>query len=196
MGIPTPNADSVKTLPLFRPEALAARENLHGEILGIRAFSPVFLVTFFAFTAIAALVFLLVARYEPTAKAWGQVISLPKDNASPIEATFDVPAAWTPGVHNGSSLVVHCSGCKRGLSFKGTIRNVSPVQPTGANVVSSNSKIAGAVSTVTVALSPINSLPVDLQQLHQGAKLEAEFPLETRPLIRLLTGALVPYIGH
>lgn len=192
MGISTPNADSAKTLPLFRPEALAARENLHGEVLGIHAFSPAFLVTFFAVTAITALVFLSVAKYEPTAKAWGEVISLPKDNAAQLEATFDVPLAWTPGVHNGSHMVVHCSGCKRDLSFKATITKLSPVQRTGANVVSPNSEVAGAVSRVTVALSPLNSLPVDLEQLHQGAKLEAEFPLESRPLIRLLTGALVP----
>src|SRR6185437_1783017 len=192
MGTCTPNAGSAKTLPLFRPEALAARENLHGEVLDIRAFSPVFLFTFFGATALATLVFLLVAKYEPRAKARGEVISLSQEDGSPLKATFKVPLAWTAELHTGSRLIVHCSGCKHELSLNGTITELSPVKHTGAHVASPNSDPAGTLSRVTVALSPLNSLPMNVEQLHQGAKLEAEFPLESRPLIRLLTGALVP----
>jgi hypothetical protein len=55
------------TLPLFRPEALAAQETMHGDVLRIRPLSLVFFLSLAAALGAALLIYLITGRYHKTA---------------------------------------------------------------------------------------------------------------------------------
>lgn len=185
------NADCSQPLPLFRPEALAAREKLEGEILSIRAFSLSAFLVLAGGAVASALVFLLFAQYEPRATISGSISSVTTDTASKngasSNATFYAPGKCIQNVHPGSRLTVHWPVSSHRTSLPGIVVDIKPAG-TPAGAASSHLAIPAPVYKVTVAIS-LNSRPAVAEQLHPGAKLEADFPLARRPLLRWLIGA-------
>jgi hypothetical protein len=187
----TRNVDSASPLPLFRPEVLAARQNFHGEVLLIRPFSLSFLCLIGIGIAAVTVGFFSLAPYTPTAKVQGDVSFDSSRDAghsrSHLTATFYVPAAFTGRIQADSRLVLHCFRCSHGATLRGIVIGVSPVQPSVGSVSSTLAR-SGPLRKVTVALSPVSLPPASAEPLQPGAKLEAEFPLTPRPLIRSLIG--------
>lgn len=185
------NADCSQPLPLFRPEALAAREKLQGEILSIRSFSLSAFLVLVGGVAACALVFLLFAQYEPRATVSGSISSVTTDtggnNDASSSATFYAAGKCIQNVHPGSRLSVHWPLSSRRTSLTGIVVGITPAE-TPAGVAPSPLAIPEPFYKVTVAI-PLNSLPAAAERLHPGAKLEAEFPLARRPLLRWLIGA-------
>lgn len=190
MEAATRNPDSATPLPLFRPEALAARQNFHGEVLSIRQFSLVFLCCLTACVTAAALAFLLLARYTPTAKVLGEISSEDSPQTAnahaPLVATFHVGAELVSTIQSGTPLMLRCVRCSRAVFLKGTVVSVTELQPSAA--ASTGLARPGSVHQVTVAVSPLDSPPTSGNELKPGMKLEAEFPLARRTLFRGLIG--------
>jgi hypothetical protein len=191
MDAATRNVDSASPLPLFRPEVLVARQNFHGEILFIRPFSLSFLCLLGISIVAVAAAFLLLAQYTPTAKSQGDLSLNPgtETGSSPFRfaATFYVPSAWTGSIQRGSRLLLHCVRCAYRAPLSGTVLSVSSVERS-TSTVSTDLARPGPLHKVTVAVSPVNSPPASAERLQPGAKLEAEFPLPPRSLIRSLIG--------
>lgn len=179
-------------MPLFRPEALAAREKLQGEILSIRPFSSSAFLMLVGGVITCALGFLLFSQYEPRATVSGSISSIATDTArhkdALSKATFYAPGKWMQNIHPGSRLTVHWPLSSHRASLSGIVVGVRPVANPAAGSASPDLAIPGPVYEVTVAIS-LNSLPPGADRLHPGAKLDAEFPLERRPLLRWLIGA-------
>jgi hypothetical protein len=168
-GAPTP-------LPLFRPEALAAQESLHGEILLIRPLSLTFLVWLGIALGGALLGFLFLGRITETAQVTG--VLLPGEAASPsspMEAGLDVPLSMAPFVQVGTSLVIRCPGCT-GLGQKLT-GNVVRIENPGAQ--ESTMRV-----TVALPLEIVPSLPKE--RVVSSITVEAEVPLGRTSLIHWL----------
>jgi hypothetical protein len=184
------NAESTQPLPLFRPEALAAREKLQGEALSIRAFSSSAFLVLVGGVIACALVFLLLGQYEPRATVTGSISSVTTAGSQKTpssNATFYAPGQCIQNVHPGSRLAVYWPRSSQRASLPGVVVGIRPAEsPVGA--ASSHLALPGPVYQVTVAI-PLNSLPAAAKQLHLGAKLEADFPLARRPLLRWLIGA-------
>ena len=184
------NAESTQPLPLFRPEALAAREKLQGEILSIRAFSLSAFMVLAGGVVACALVYLLVARYEPRATVSGSISSVTSagsQKSASSTATFYAPGKFIQNVHPGSRLTIYWPLSSHRASLPGVVVAIRPVE-TPADAASSHLAIPEPVYQVTVAIS-LNSLPAARERLYPGAKLEADFPLARRPLLRWLIGA-------
>lgn len=177
----TQNADCPEPLPLFRPEALAARQNLEGHVLTIRTLSLRLFVFLAALVCAAAIVFGLVATYAPMMKSSGALYRVDKAAGPRLQAIFYVPEKWTKSIQPGSRLQVRCSRCSHPIFLSGTVAELIP-----ATEVSSNVAQPEPVSRVTVILSKQNSSPRDSDGLQPGATLEAEFPLQRRPVIQWL----------
>lgn len=179
-------------MPLFRSEALAAREKLQGEILSIRPLSLSAFLVLIGGVAACALGFLQFSQYEPRATVSGSISSITTDSAgqkdASSKATFYAPGKWMRNVHTGSTLTVHWPPSSHRASLSGVVIGIRPVENPAAGGVSPDLAIPGPVYKVTVAIS-LNSLPAGTNRLHPGAKLEAEFPLERRPLLRWLIEA-------
>lgn len=186
------NTESSQPLPLFRPEALAAREKLQGEILSIRPYSSSAFLVLAAGIMACALGFLLFAQYEPRATVSGSISSVTRDTARQKSAsstgTFYVPGKYIQNIHPGSRLTVRWQLSSHRASLQGVVGGITPLQNSAAGVASPDLAIPGPVYKVVVDIS-LNSLPGAVDRLHPGAKLQAEFPLERRPLLRWLIGA-------
>lgn len=170
-------------LPLFRPEAVAARQAAQGQVLTIRPFPWTWFMGLIAFFLASALGLLLFSRYQPRATVSGAISSM-KSVPAPahLETTFYIPQKWTRNLHPGTSVVVHCAHCP-GRALTGVVTAIA------ADDTSPELARPGPFFKVTVAVSLPNSLPAGTEQFRPGTKLEAEFPLERRPLIRALIGA-------
>lgn len=191
MEAATRNPDSANPLPLFRPEALAARQSLHGEVLSIRPFSWRFLCWLGAVIGVIAFIYLLAAQYTPTAKILGKISSQPALESAPdhqpLKAKFYIDESKAFRIQPGARVPLRCSGCPQPFSFSGIVTGVEAVPPS-ADAASTNLARPGPVREVTVALSPVKPPPASSKRLTPGATLEAEFPLARRPLIRWLIG--------
>lgn len=185
----TRNVDSASPLPLFRPEVLAARQNFHGEVLLIRPFSLSFLCLIGIGIAAVTVGFFSLAPYTPTARVQGDVSFDTSRDAGPsrshLTASFYVPAAMASRIQAGSRLALHCFRCSHDARLRGIVVGVSPIQPSVGSVSNTLAR-PGPLRKVTVAVSPGNWPPAIAERLQPGAKLEAEFPLTPKPLIRSL----------
>jgi hypothetical protein len=54
-----------QALPLFRPEALAAQETMHGDVLRIRPLPLIFFLWLGAALGAVAIIYLVAGHYEP-----------------------------------------------------------------------------------------------------------------------------------
>jgi hypothetical protein len=161
-------------LPLFRPEALAAQESLHGEILLIRPLSLAFLMWLGIGVGAALLALLFFARVPESSPVSGVLLPMAAGGlASRWEASFDVPSSLAPFVKTGTSLVIRCPGCTD-LGQK----------PTAHVVRIDNLGSQGAIRA-TAALPPeiASSLRGDSAG---GITVEAEVPTGRVSLIRWL----------
>jgi hypothetical protein len=170
-------------LPLFRPEAVAARQAVQGQVLTIRPLPWMWFAWLIATIIASALALLLFSHYQPRARASGVVSSVSAaSTGAHLEATFDISQEWTGALHPGTSLLVHCAHCSD-PAFTGIVTGIVP------DGVSPELARSEPVYKVTVAVSIPNSLSAGTEQFRPGTKLEAEFPLQRRPLIRALIGA-------
>lgn len=186
------NAESSQPLPLFRAEALAAREKLQGEILSIRPFASSEFLVLVAGVFACVLGFLLLAPYAPRATVSGSISSITTNTASAAgassQARFYAPGKWMQNIHPGARLTVHWPLSSSRASLSGIVVGVRPAESPVAGAALPHLARPGNLYEVTVAIS-LNSLPAKADRLRPGAKLEAEFPLERRPLLRWLIGA-------
>lgn len=104
--------ETLRSLPLFRPEVMAAHGNLHGEILLIRPLSITFLIWLGVGLGVAVLGLLFFARIPESVPVTGVLLSIgtPKSGSQP-EASLDVPPQLAPFLRVGTSMVVRCPGC-------------------------------------------------------------------------------------
>ncbi len=188
MQLPGPNADCPQPLPLFRPEALAARQNLHGRVLRIRSFSFGFLAWLAASVCVLFSAYVALARYVPTIKISGVVSDVETPDHGSMQVIFSVPVKWTRSIQPGSQLVLHCSRCSRPVSFRGIVAGFGPSLETTARETSTKLATPEPVCKVTVTLLKQNSPMKGPDRLQPGTTLEAEFPLEPRPLFQWLMG--------
>jgi hypothetical protein len=160
-------------LPLFRPEALAAQESQHGEILLIRPLSLGFLIWLGIGVGAVLLTLLFFARIPDAAQASG--VLLPAEagsSASRGEAIFDVPSSLAPFVKTGTSLVIRCPGCAD-LGPKLTA-NVVRIEGSGSQTIR---------ATVALPSEIISKLRKDAQR---SVGVEAEVPTGRTSLIHWL----------
>jgi hypothetical protein len=103
------------SLPLFRPEALAAQQRSQGEILLIRPLSLIFFGWLGIGVAGMLFGYLALGHYTERARAPafltphpGRVLS---STGQPLEAFFYFPAQWLPFVKPGNHMTLYCQGC-------------------------------------------------------------------------------------
>jgi hypothetical protein len=183
--------NSVKPLPLFRPEALAAvQQKFHGEIILVRPFSLMLLGWFGVGITAAVLGFLLLGQYTERVRVPG---TLTKSHAadsgassSNLTAEFYVPVAWIGQLHRGSKLSLRCEFCSAQFAQQtGTVLEI-PDAPLGQTELSHmDLNLAGPVYKIAVALPPPAAQILQLNPSPQtGMRLEAEIPLGRKPLIK------------
>ena len=167
-------------LPLFRPEAIAAQERTHGEILLIRPLSLAFLLWLGIGLGAASLGFLMFGRVTDTTQVAGVLLRGPSpSSAAPTVVRLDLPASIAPFVQAGTSLVLRCPGCADpGQKLSTSVVEVGhPPQP-------------GSPIRVTVALPPeaLAALPHnnEAEVNNAGVALEVEVPLGRTSLIHWL----------
>lgn len=193
MEAATRNAESPQSLPLFRAEALAARQKIQGEALFIRPFSFAFFLLLIASLAAADLGFLLLAHVEPrmaiSTSLTRPFVAPGSNGPAQTEAVFDVPESLALNIRPGLLVPVRCQHCGSSSFHRGTVTSVEPIRERAQNSTSAGSAVLEATFRVSVAVTPFNPLPGPAQ-LQQGAKFEAEFPLKRRPLIDWLIGSV------
>jgi len=156
-------------LPLFRAEALAARQqNAQGEILLIRPFSLVFLCWLGVTVAATALGFLFLGHAPENLRIAGTIASSPEP-----QAVFHVPESQRQMFQPGRDLLVRCASCTQPL----TGRIISVSHNTSSEMGQSGP--TRPYSTVTVALP-------QQEQMRPGAGVEAEIQLGRKSLIAWL----------
>ena len=166
-------------LPLFRAEALAARQqNAHGDILLIRPLSLVLLCWLGVLIAAGVIGFLLLGHYTEKIQVKG-VVTPSQAGAPELAVLFTVPTAHLNTIRPGRALLVRCPACAR--SFRGTITSISG--PTHSQPdISRQTNVASAMTElrVTIAAAPQDSA------LPPGARLEADVPIGSKRLIQWL----------
>lgn len=122
------------SLPLFRPEALAAQQKFQGEILLIRPFSLIFFG--WLGIGIAAMVFGYLALGHYTERARAPAFLEPRQEevlsatAHPLEAVFYFPARWLSSIQPGEQLRLYCQSCADpSQALTGTVMEVTAAQP-------------------------------------------------------------------
>lgn len=194
MEAATRNAESPQSLPLFRAEALAARQKIQGEALFIRPFSFAFFLLLIASLAAISLGFLLLAHFEPrvpvSASLTRPLAAPGNDVPAEMDAVFNVPEALALNIRPGLVVPVRCQHCGSDTVHRGTVTRVEPLPGASQNAISARPTVSDAAFRITVAVTPFNPPPATAQS-QQGAKFEAEFPLKRRPLIRWLIGPAI-----
>ncbi|HEX7287078.1 MAG TPA: hypothetical protein VF532_12900 [Candidatus Angelobacter sp.] len=158
-----------KPLPLFRAEALAARQQgTQGDILLVRPLSLAFLSWLGVAIAALAIAYLFVGHYSPTQRMEGTVTSAVEEHSSSLEAGFDLPQPNGQTLRPGQDVLIRCTTCIGPLP--GTIVSVSRIPSDSSN---------------SIHFAMIISLAHG-QQLPAGTQIQAEIQLEKKPLIAWL----------
>ena len=166
-------------LPLFRPEALAERQQkFYGEILLIRSFSLTFFTVLGTAIATVVLGFLLLGHYTERIHVLGTVAS------SEREAELYVPQPGLALLHPGDRIVVRCRACtlSSDASQNATVTqiNSTAVSPEEAST-QLHITAQDPMYKVVVTLSPQTAA-------HGGTRVEADLPVRRRPLLQWLFG--------
>jgi len=162
-------------LPLFRAEALAARQHgTKGEILLIRPLSLVLLGWLGVALAASAIGFLVLGKYTPTQKIEATINATAPMRGGKTAVVLALTNSQLHSLRPGQELRVRCPGCESALA--GTIISISPDPPVSADAGANH-----VASAVMIAL-PHNS------ELTSGTKVQAEIQLQKRPLIAWLLG--------
>jgi hypothetical protein len=194
----TTTHDSGATLPLFRPEALAARQQKdYGEVILIRPLSLMLLGWFALGITTAILGFLLLGQYTERGHVSGVITAAraagPSSNAPSMEAEFYVPGRWASRLRPGSVLALRCDTCPAQSARQSAIVVAVSDEPMGAAERSLvDPALAGPAFSVPMYRVKV-SLPPPAAQLAQfnslpqtGTRVEAEIPLGRKPLIKWL----------
>jgi hypothetical protein len=191
-------AHDSSTLPLFRPEALAARQQKdYGEVILIRPLSLMLLGWFALGITTAILGFFLLGQYTERGHVSGIVTAArpagSSSNAPSMEAEFYVPGRWTSQLRPGSVLALRCDTCPAQFARQSAVVLTVSDEPLAAAERSQlGRELAGpAFSTpmyrVKVSLPPPAAQLAQLNSLPQtGTRVEAEIPLGRKPLIKWL----------
>lgn len=191
MEAATRNAEPAQSLPLFRAEALAARQKIQGEALFIRPFSLSFFVILIACLIAVSMGFLLLAHFQPRATVVGSMAQPLHEagHSAQAEAVFYVPQTLGVNLRPGFLVPVRCRQCSSSSFHSGTVTSVEPTEGVHQNTSLADPGVSGATYKVTLAVTPFNP-PSGAARLQQSAKLEAEFPLQRRSLIHSLIGSV------
>jgi hypothetical protein len=158
-----------KPLPLFRADALAARQQgTQGDILLVRPLSLAFLSWLGVAIAALAITYLFLGHYTPTQQMEGTVTRTREARSSLLEAAFDLPRSKAQTLRQGQDVFIRCTTCMGPLP--GTIVSISRIPSDSANSIH---------VAMTIALP-------QGQQLPAGTKVQAEIRLEKKPLIAWL----------
>ncbi|MBZ5522889.1 MAG: hypothetical protein LAP21_11685 [Acidobacteriia bacterium] len=161
---------------LFRQEALDSQEQkLYGDILLIRPLSLALLA--WVGTGLAALMAAVLVWGEYTEKA--RVTGVLRATSGRLEAYLEVPARLTTHLHQGTHVPVICPSCpeKQWSGSTGTVSAISSLAPDTAEGTIRSTALREPLYRVVVALDAGPSLP-------EGTRIEADLPLERRPLLR------------
>jgi hypothetical protein len=175
------NGNGTPALPLFRAEAMAARQNNQGDILLIRPFSLLFLSWLGVGITLALLCFLIFGRYAPRTRVMATITSAKQSAFSVSLQDF---AGESSQIAPGRQLFVRCTGCS---SFV-------PADVTSVSAASSVTNCSGPdCSQLQKPQSPASSISVSLvlegtapARLAVGSRLEIEVSHPSRRLIRWL----------
>jgi hypothetical protein len=172
----TNSQTDAQPLPLFRPEALAAQEKGHGEVLRIRLIPLAFFPWLALTVAAVALAYLLTGHYTEKLQVTG-FLSAEPGRADRAQAFLVVPARWVGAFVPGARIAVRCPGCSDvGRRLAAQVVEVSPLADQNAPTF----KILLALpSDISNFLPPPRSP-------QSSTRLEAEIPLGRRPLIHWL----------
>lgn len=176
--MPPPGTNSqaeaaANSLPLFRPEAMAAQESLHGEILLIRPLSVALLVWMGIGLGVALLASLFFARIPNAAPITGVLFPAgAASSASQLEAGLDVPSSLAPFVKVGTSLVIRCPGCNH--PGQKLTANVIRIENSGSQTLRATVAFPPEIARSMRSDSPAN------------AAVEAEIPTGRTSLIHWL----------
>jgi hypothetical protein len=189
MALSGTNSQAVaQPLPLFRPEALAAQERMHGDVLRIRPLSLAFFPCLGAALLAVALAYLFAGHYTETGRVTGFLLAQPQATTAPASATrpstelpsqalFVVPGRWIGAVQRGATVEVRCPGCADpGRKLVAEVVDVSQSSDQNAATY----KIILALPSDSSVFLPRTSSP------QSSTRLEAEIPLGRRPLIHWL----------
>jgi hypothetical protein len=158
-----------KPLPLFRAEALAARQQgTQGDILLVRPLSLAFLSWLGVAIAALAIAYLFLGHYAPIQRMEGTVTRVAGESSRLLEADFALPPRRVQALRQGQDVLLRCTTCMS--SLPGTIVSVSRILPDSSN---------STHFAMTIALP-------QGQQLPAGTKVQAEIQLEKKPLIAWL----------
>jgi hypothetical protein len=174
-----------RTQPLFRPEALAAQEKLHGEVLLIRPFPVAFFVCLVAAVGAVVLGFLVTGHYTEEARVSATLVSNRFSASSPaghdqLEAVFNLPKPLMHAVHPGQAVTLRSPGGHGpGRGLTGTVLQISLVRP-GADAAEGTSRVA-------IALPPeASQWFTQTSSAQRDGKFEMEILLGRKPLLRWL----------
>jgi hypothetical protein len=184
---PGPEEEERQPLPLFRPEALASQQQkLYGEILLIRPLSLAFLSWLGVAIAGSVLGFLLLGQTTEKARVSGILRPAQGDPLGLTEAELFIPDGILRFVQPGKQLLLVGPGSQRQSVTVKRIFN-SVISPGEASSLGEKSAAAIRIHIVEVTLSS----PISASLSAAGSSLprvEAEVPLEKKPLIKWLFG--------
>lgn len=175
LSVPANGRTELPASSLFRQEALDARQQkLYGEILLIRPLSLLFLA--WLGTGLTALVAAVLLWGEYTEKA--HVTGVLRASSGRIAAYLEVPARFTTHLRKGTQVPVSCpASAKKQWESTGTISAIASVAPASTKAAIGSASPGEPVYGVVVELDAGLSLP-------EGTRIEADLPLERRPLLR------------
>lgn len=172
------NGNGTPALPLFRAEAMAARQSNQGDILLIRPFSLLFLSCLGIGITLALLCFLIFGRYAPRTRVMATITSAKQSAFSVRLQDF---AGDSSQIAPGRQIFVRCTGCS---SFV-------PAEVTSISAASSASNCSDPDCSAKKLPAPSISVSLHLEgtapvRLGVGARLEIEISRPSRRLIRWL----------
>ena len=186
------------TLPLFRPEALAAQQQKFcGEVILLRPL-PLMLLGWFGIGITAAILgFLLLGQYTERGQVRGIVVSTPASGArsstNTLEAELYVPGPWAGQLRSGSQVALRCDTCSMQFARQtGTVLAISDAPLAAVDLSRVDQDMAGQIQRIPMYKVKV-SLPPQAAPLAQlnpspqtGTRVEAEIPLGRKPLIKWL----------
>ena len=181
--------NGAKPLPLFRPEALLhQQQKSYGDIVLIRPLSLTLLTSAALVIIVLAGAFLLLGHYTEKARVSGTLLTArngaENSNAYELRAELSVPQRLLVSIRPGTQLSLRCQSCTQPFTEPATVLQIaSTTSPANQPADSPLNQLY----KVTLSLSPRSAQIAALNHLPQTATpVEAEIPLERKPLIKWL----------
>lgn len=177
------------SLPLFRPQALAAQQKSYGEILLIRPFSLLFLGWLGIGIVATVFGFLTLGHYTEKAQITGFLISYREaespTSGSRLKAIFYVPSGLGGVVQPGQDITLDCQSCPGATPrLAAKVVQVATAPQAGKREVVPDMDVRYEV-TIGLATQTLTWFPKG-NSAPTGMILSAEIPLGQKRLIRRL----------